>query len=60
MNYRQRKKAYKKKYGVNPNEMLKAFSDITVDWQKVKESIINALNTVCDVIKEFAENAKWR
>lgn len=50
MNKRQAKKAFKKKYGVNPNQMGKALVDF--DWYKFGQDLGNAINDALSALAQ--------
>lgn len=51
MNKRQAKKAFKKKYGKNPNQWAKDFNQI--DWYKIGEQLHESIRYVCERINEY-------
>ena len=58
MNKRQAKKAFKKKYGVNPNQMESALLDF--DWDKFTQDLIEASNRAARMITETMETVSKR
>lgn len=55
MNKRQAKKAFKKKYGYNPGEVIKALNDFSDQYKKtvpvIVETLKAGLNALSDQIK---------
>ena len=55
MNKRQAKKAFKKKYGYNPGEVIKALNDFSDQFKKLMpvmiETIKTGLNSMHDQLK---------
>ena len=51
MNRRQAKKAFKKKYGKNPNQLAKDFNSI--NWDKISEQLHESIKYVCERINVF-------
>ena len=58
MNKRQAKKAFKKKYGVNPNQLKQALIDF--DWDKFTQDLIEASNRAARMIAETMETVSKR
>ena len=64
MNKRQKKKAYKKKYGVNPTNEVKAVCEVLKCFPEIMEqlnfAVQKTLKAVCDFVTENREYLqKW-
>lgn len=56
MNRRQKKKAYKKKYGHNPPTGSYIYQAYGIDMQSVAEAMGNGIRMACEAIVAFTKN----
>ena len=58
MNKRQKKKAYKKKYGVNPTDEVKAVCEALKHFPEIVEQINDMIGKTLKAVSEFLEENK--